>query len=196
MRIGNTVISEKGEIMNRSNLKEKIKQQVTDYLKANDIEYNFLIRKESELEITDSASDIIYFTLPAIEAISKDVNIILNFEEESCYCQGFFSRPIMNDKDTEEEINKMCRLINHVNSNFSASIYNSVMMLNEYDGKVYIGTLLKYELFESFFEYTIEYILEGRDMLCISCYPLLAYKTGRMTFEQAVDHINNAIGGE
>lgn len=163
--------------------KQNAKKRILEYFKKNHIPYKHLNEEQKIQELSNI--DTIYFSSPAPNVIHGHIETTLRFRESHVYCQSYYCQPVV--EQDEEEINRACRIINYINSNlFYDSIYQSSLALNEDDGDIYNGTLIRYELLEEYFYETMSYILDLQvQKLSDICAPILGYITKEANFHLA-----------
>lgn len=167
--------------------KQNAKKIILDYFKKNRIPYRFLNEDENSKKI--SSIDTVFLSAPAPDSISGRIETTLRFREAHVYCQSYYCQPVV--KQDEEQISRACRIINYINSNlFYDSVYESSLALNEEDGDIYNGTLIRYELLEAHFSETVSFILDFQvQKLSDVCFPIISYITKHLDFHQCIDLI-------
>lgn len=172
--------------------KREAKKQIIQYFVNNGISYRFLNEEQCAQEISNI--DTIYISVPVPEVISGQVETVLRFRDEQLYAQSYYCQPIV--KRNDEEINRACRMINYINTNVSYecdTIYEHTLALNEEDGDIYNGTLIRYEMLQKFFYETMSYILDFQvQFLKDICTPIIGYIIKKLDFFHAahvyIDH--------
>lgn len=165
--------------------KKEAKRKIIEYLKGHGISYKFLNEEQCIQEL--GCIDTIYFSVSASEAISGYIETTLRFREEHVYCQSYYCQPVV--KQNEEEINRASRIINYINTHSlyeCDTLYEHTLALNEEDGDIYNGTLIRYKLLQKFFYETMFYIVDFQvRFLTDICLPAIGYIKKSLDFFHA-----------
>lgn len=165
--------------------KQEAKKQIINYFTNNGISYKFLNEEQRVQNI--NSIDTIYISASVPEVISGHIETVLRFREKNVYCQSYYCQPIV--KQNEEEIKRASRIINYVNTHLSYecdTMYEHTLALNEDDGDIYNGTLIRYEMLQQFFYETMSYILDFQvQFLKDICMPIIGYTIKKWDFFHA-----------
>ena len=149
-QISNAAISI-GQVEYGRNLKEESDEyiKIFDYFKKNSIEYKFI---NEELKLIDVDSlDTIYLCASVPDVIGGHIETCIRFREEHLYCQSYYCQPVVHN---EEEAIRAARVINYLNKHLKYdcdTLYNHVYVLDEEEGDIFNGCLIRYELLEMYF---------------------------------------------
>lgn len=168
--------------------KQEAKRKIIEYFTNQGITYRLLNEGQRIQEL--GSIDTIYFSVPAPEVISGHIETVLRFREEHVYCQSYYCQPVV--KQNEEEISRASRIINYINTHLfyeydeCNAVYGHTLALNEDEGDIYNGSLIRYEMLQKFFYETMSYIVDFQvQFLTDICMPVIGYITENMDFFHA-----------
>ena len=157
------------------------KKSLMDYLKQNSIQYQFL--NEENHPIILESSDTIYLCTEVSEVIGGHIETCIRFREEHMYCQSYYCQPVICN---EEEAIKAARIINYLNKNLNYdcnSLYDHVFILDESEGDIFNGCLIRYELMEEYFYETMDHILNfSLQQLADVCTSVVLFINGNISY--------------
>lgn len=181
--------------------KNRVRQRILEYLKKRQIEFAFLREtqdQQDELEVVEGeeTTDTLHIFLPAEEVIGGYLEAEFFFQDQFFRFRIFYRQFVSAD---EEKYPRICRFLNYINtkalSEDSENLYRSVMALDEDYCDIYIGTLIRYELLERFFDFSMFYLIDYLSAIMRGCcYPLVAYSRHNIEYEEAVDMVIKKFG--
>lgn len=171
--------------------KQEAKKSIFDYFKKNSIHYKFL--NEEKKPIAIDSSDTVYLCVEVPEVIGEHIETCIRFGNDYLYCQSYFCQPIVRN---EEEAIKASRIVNYINRHLSYdcnTLYEHTFILDEEEGDVFNGSLIRYELLEEYFYESMNHILNfSVQQLADVCVPVVCYISGKLNYFEAtkvcIDH--------
>ena len=171
--------------------KPEAKKKVLDYLSSNLIDYTVL--NEEKKPVICGTSDTVYLCAEVPEVIGKHIETSIRFRDEHLYCQSYYCQPVVHN---EEEAIKAARIINYINFHLNYdcnSLYEHTFILDEEEGDIFNGCLIRYELLEEYFSETMNHILNfSVRQLADVCKAIIFYIYGEFSYYQAtkvaIDH--------
>lgn len=151
---------ENGEDMDKDNKicsKAQAKNKIIGYFEDYQIEYKFLNEEKKPMRI--DASDTLYLYTRSPDVIGGYIETSIRFKEEHLYCQSYYCQPIVH---TEEEAIRGARIVNYLNMNLEYdcdTLFDHSFILDEENGDVFNGCLIRYELLDEFFYEAMNHIL-------------------------------------
>lgn len=171
--------------------KQQAKKEILDYFKNNSIPYQFL--NETKGPVLLDSSDTVYLCVEMPDVIGKHIETCVRFCDEYLYCQSYYCQPIVQN---EEEAMKAARIVNYLNMNLQYdcnSLYEHTFVLDEEEGDIFNGCLIRYELLEEYFSESMDHILNfSVQQLVDVCIPIVFYISGHSDYFEAtkigIDH--------
>lgn len=164
--------------------KEEVKRRIFDYFKTNGIAYRFL--NEEKKPIMLETSDTVYLCVNIPEVIGGHIETCIRFREEYLYAQSYYCQPVTHN---EEENIRAARIINYLNMNLNYdcnSLYDHIFILDEAEGDIFNGLLIRYELINECFYESMDHILNfSVQQLVDVCVPVIRYIAGETSYFQA-----------
>ncbi len=184
---GSVVRKRKRNEMNKLQAKKKI----IDYFKKNSIEYRFLY-EESKPIMLDS-SDTMYLCTCIPEVIGGHIETSIRFRDDHLYCQSYYCQQVVHN---EEEAIRAARIVNYLNMHLTYdcnSLYEHSFVLDEDEGNIFNGCLIRYELLEEFFFESMNHILNfSVQQIADVCKAVILYIHGDLNYyvatKVAIDH--------
>lgn len=172
--------------------KEKAKAKIIEYFKNNIIEYRFLNEEERPLKIDSSDTLYLCTRLPDI-VIGGKIETTIRFKKEHLYCQSYYCQPIVY---TEEEAIRGARIVNYLNMHLEYdcdTLFDHSFILDEENGDIFNGCLIRYELLDEFFSEAMNHILNySVKQISDVCKAIVFYIHGDLDYFQAtkilIDH--------
>ena len=171
--------------------KPEAKKKVLDYLSNNMIDYTVL--NEEKKPVICGTSDTVYLCAQVPEVIGKHIETSIRFRNEHLYCQSYYCQPVVHN---EEEAIKAARIVNYINLHLNYdcnSLYEHTFILDEDEGDIFNGCLIRYELLEKYFSESMDHILNfSVRQLADVCKAMIFYIYGEFSYYQAtkvaIDH--------
>lgn len=171
--------------------KKEAKRKIFDYFKMKGISYRFL--NEEKKPIMLETSDTVYLYVDIPEVIGGHVETCIRFREEHLYVQSYYCQPVTHNED--ENI-RAARIINYLNKNLQYDcnlLYEHTFILDEVEGDIFNGSLIRYELLNKYFYESMDHILNfSVQQLVDVCIPVIGYIAGKISYFHAtkvgIDH--------
>ena len=184
--------------------KEQAKKKVLDYLKNSMIPYKFLdeVKEKGNLIPEMKNHDSIHICTEIPEVIGKHIETMLRFYDDHLYCQSYYCMPITDNK---EESIRAARLINYINLHLEYdpeyncdNLYPHIFMLDDENGYIMNGCLIRYELLLEYFQESMDHILNlSVQQLKDVCPAIVFYTMGEIDYFTATKRlIDYAIMGK
>lgn len=175
--------------------KQEAKVKIKKYLDSEHIEYRML--NDTDGIVSLERIDTIYLSCSIEDVIGRRIETTLRFEEDRLYCQSYYSRPVA---DTEEKAIKAARMCNYMNLHLPWDcncLFEHNYFINEEDGDIFNGCLIRYELMEAYFQETMDHILNfSVQQIADVCIPVIFHLTGKYTYEDFKDYLKTRIIGK
>lgn len=171
--------------------KTQVKTRIIEYLKNKQIKYEFLNEEKRPQRI--EASDTIYLCTRIPDVIGGHIETSIRFKEEHLYCQSYFCQPIVHN---EEEAIRGARIVNYLNMNLEYdcdTLFDHSYILDEENGDIFNGCLIRYELLDKYFYEAMNHILNySVQQISDVCKAIVFYIHGDLDYFQAtkilIDH--------
>ena len=168
--------------------KTEAKTRFVDYLTAEHIPYKVLNETGKVAPIEDI--DTIYLSCNIEDVIGGRIETSVRFMEEHCYCQSYYCQPIA---ETEEKAVKAARMVNYMNLHLlwdCNTLFEHNYFLNEEDGDLFNGCLIRYELMDSYFQDSMDHILNfSVQQIADVCIPVIFHLTGKYSYNDFKDYL-------
>ena len=175
------------------NNKKVIKRRILEYLDNEHINYRLLNETDKLVGINDV--DTLYLTCAIHDVIGGSIETTVRFLDDHCYCQSYYCQPVTS---SEEENIRMARACNYMDLHLPwncNTLFEHSYILDEDNGDVFNGFLLRYELVDKFFDEAMNHILNyGVQQIADVCIPLITYTAGKISFEEFKKLLKNDVG--
>ena len=171
--------------------KDIAKEQIIRYFKKNRIEYKLLNEEQKPVKL--DISDTIYLCACIPEVIGGHIETSIRFKEEHLYCQSYYCQEVVHN---EEEAIRAARIVNYLNMHLEYdcdTLFDHSFILDEDQGDIFNGCLIRYELLEKYFVESMNHILNfSVQQINDVCTAVLFYVYGKINYYHAtkilVDH--------
>ena len=128
----------------------------------------------------------IYLSAWIPDVISGCIETTLQFQDEGLTVQSYYGKSIVK---TEEEALRAAQIIIWMNHNLNwdcNTLYEHTYGFVEEDGDLYNYCRIRYELLDDYFDESMNHILNySVQQLSFVCYPVVAYISGKISYEEA-----------
>lgn len=158
-------------------LKEEIKKVILQYFKEKNIPFRYLNEENRPIKI--ESLDTLYLFTEIPEIFSGCVETCVRFKDEYLYCQSYYGQPVVHNK---EEAIRAARIINYLNMHLSYdcnSLYEHTFIMDETDGDVFNGCMMRYEIFSQHFQESMNHILNYSVQQILDVYKPIFYYVHR-----------------
>ncbi|MGN0734200.1 MAG: hypothetical protein ACI4LP_00120 [Anaerovoracaceae bacterium] len=175
--------------------KAEAKKGFTNYLNAEHINYTVL-NETGQIASLDEL-DTIYLSCNIEDVIGGRIETSVRFMEEYCYCQSYYCQPVAK---TEEKAIKAARMCNYMNLHLHwdcNSLFEHNYFLNEEDGDIFNGFLIRYELLDEYFQEALDHILNfSVQQIADVCIPIIFHLEGKYSYEDFKEYLRFQISGK
>lgn len=164
--------------------KQQAKKRMFEYFKENSIEYRLINEKSKPVEL--DLADTVYLCAHIPKVIGHYIETCIRFKEDHLYCQSYYCQPIVHN---EKEAIRAARIVNYLNMHLEYdcdSLYDHTFVLDEDNGDVFNGCLIRYELLEQYFYESMDHILNfGVQQIADVCIAVVFYILGDLDYFSA-----------